>query len=229
MHCLSVPLAKADEEKARTMYFKRQEDICWYRRARQCTTCSSVFLTGELDESFLDELVSLRNKLVAKRQAVVDTVRKANPWIERLETIPKDIAEGLLRKSCWWLTHSSGKPIRAPGHADHLYLDSRHGWAVDFGANTFLVGKAIERAARPLKGFLDAVSAGEAPAKERLIQNVRDAIAGAVANYDGNEYLSNYPVRGSDLVFGAQAVDLNDAVSYLLQKVDVDRLLKPLA
>jgi hypothetical protein len=45
----------------------------------------------------------------------------------------KEIAVSFMRESAWWYSHPSG-PVRAPGHADSLYM-SRHGWAVDFGAN----------------------------------------------------------------------------------------------
>lgn len=54
----------------------------------------------------------------------------------------KAIAESFIRKSAWWLKHYR-RPVRAPKHAKRLYL-SDHGWAVDFGGNSFLVGKAIE-------------------------------------------------------------------------------------
>ncbi len=225
-HCLSVPLAKAEQEQARNLYFTAQQDVRWYRRARQCSSCSKVFLTAEIGEKFLDELVSLRKRLIKKRQAAVNSIKRTNPWIERPETIPEDIAEGFLRKSCWWLTHSSGSPVRAPGHADRLYRDDRHGWAVAFGANTFLVGKAIERSAKKLKEFLDAAATGGRPSTEELKRNLRSAIAGAVANFDGNEYAGYYPITGNELTFGAQAIDLNDAVSYLLTKVDVERLFQ---
>jgi hypothetical protein len=55
----------------------------------------------------------------------------------------KDTAVRFIRASAWWLTQYH-KPVRAPKHADHVHM-SVHGWAVDFGANSFLVGKAIER------------------------------------------------------------------------------------
>ena len=225
-HCLSVPLAKADEDRSRNIYFTAQQDVRWYRRARQCSKCSGVFLTAEVDEKFLDELVSLRQRLIKKRQMAVNSIKRTNPWLERPETIPEELAQDFLRESCWWLTHSSGTPVRAPGHADRMYLDKRHGWAVDFGANTFLVGKAIERSAKKLKEFLDAAASAGQPPIEELKRNLRDAIAGAVSNYDGNEYAGYYPINGNELTFGAQAIDLDDAVSYLITKVDIERFLQ---
>lgn len=229
-HCRSVQLKLAENAniklKARNIYFKAHHDIQWYRRARQCSICSTVFITAEINEKFLDELVGLRNRLFARREVAVSVIRNANPWIDRSDNIPEDVAKDFLKSSCWWLTHSSGSPVRAPGHANRMYLDRYHGWAVDFGANRFLVGKAIARAAQKLKMFLDAAASGKEPPIDQLKRDLRYAIAGAVANNDGNEYAGYYPINGDGLTFGAQEIDLNDAVSYLVRKVDVERILK---
>lgn len=96
-----------------------------------------------------------------------------------------------------------------------MYLDQHHGWALEFGANTFLVGKAIERAARLIDDALGAASRSEHVSISRLEEDIRNAIAGAVARYDGNEYEGSYPITGDDLVFGAQSIDLKDAVNFL--------------
>jgi hypothetical protein len=38
-------------------------DIQWFRRIRQCLGCSEVFITAEVNEDYLDELVELRSAL----------------------------------------------------------------------------------------------------------------------------------------------------------------------
>lgn len=38
-------------------------DIHWFRRGRECMTCTHVFLTAELSEDFVNELVELRDAL----------------------------------------------------------------------------------------------------------------------------------------------------------------------
>lgn len=38
-------------------------DVNWFRRGRECQTCRNSFLTAELEEDFVDELVKLRNAL----------------------------------------------------------------------------------------------------------------------------------------------------------------------
>lgn len=153
-------------------------------------------------------------------------MKLANPWIECSETISKELAQGFLRRSCWWLTHSSGRPVLASGFADKVYLDKRHGSAVKFGANAFLVGKAIQRSGKEITTFLDPAASGKESSIDVLKQEIRYAIAGAVANYDGNEYDSHYPISGNELIFGAHAIDLNDGTSYLLTKIDVEKMLR---
>ena len=197
VRCRSVPLYKAGKEAARSLYYKSHEDVRWYRRARICSKCQQIFLTAEIAEHFLEELISLRNQVLKKRRARANAIRAAHTWIDRPETVPKEFAKGFLRASCWWLKHSSGNPVRAPGHADRISLDPRHGWSIEFGANTFLVGKAIERSARSLREFLDAVSNGGKTSLGTLRQNLRSAIAGAVANYDGR-----VPLQKSRYGFG---------------------------
>jgi hypothetical protein len=39
------------------------KDINWFRRGRECQDCSFQFLTAEVDEDFLSELVRLRDTL----------------------------------------------------------------------------------------------------------------------------------------------------------------------
>jgi hypothetical protein len=38
-------------------------DIQWFRRVRQCLNCSEVFITAEIREDILEELVALRDAL----------------------------------------------------------------------------------------------------------------------------------------------------------------------
>jgi len=96
----------------------------------------------------------------------------------------KKMAERFIRASAWWLTHSSYRPVRAPRHAEHLYM-SHHGWAVDFGANTFLVGKAIERCRVILDRCRDEAATGQVLLRADVEAKLKKAISGAVANSNG--------------------------------------------
>ncbi|MBJ6749893.1 hypothetical protein [Geomonas anaerohicana] len=222
--CFSVPLKKAKTEPVRNLYYQLHQDVRWYRRARQCSECHEVFVTAELDQSMLDELILLRKTIIQKRKRAINKVKEDYPWIELHEPVPKELAQAFLRASCWWLTHSSGMPVRAPGHADRIYSSTIHGWAVDFGANTFLVGKAIERSGRKIKEFLEAVAVGTILPIATLKNNINFAISSAVTNYEGYEY-DYYPISGTELIFGAQSVDLDDACTFLLRTIKLQEML----
>lgn len=210
-----MPLRMADPKLARHFVGPSNSDISWFRRARRCSKCHTVFLTAEVNEDFLKELLGAWEASATPNQIAVNAVRRRYPWVCRRETVSEEFASEFLRRTCWWLTHSSGRAVRAPGHAYNMYLDQHHGWALEFGANTFLVGKAIERAARLIDDALGAASRSEHVSISRLEEDIRNAIAGAVARYDGNEYEGSYPITGDDLVFGAQSIDLKDAVNFL--------------
>lgn len=225
-NCTSVRLREANEDNTRQLHYKYHQDIKWYRRARKCGVCQEIFVTAEINEKFLEELISLRQRLRDRRTSVVSSVRNTNQWIEYPEKVSKEFVQNFLRNICWWLTHSSGCPVRAPRHADRVYFDNYHGWVIDFGANTFLVGKAIARCAKRIKDFLDSVSLGDIPSVEELKFGLQYAISGAVSNYNGDEYDSFYPINNGEMVFGAQAIDVNDAISFFLDKIGVEKIIK---
>ena len=96
---------------------------------------------------------------------------------------------------------------------------------MDFGANTFLIGKAIERCNNEINKYIDAAAQGDIPDLDELKSKLKMHIRGAVANNDGYEYEGYYPLEGQDMMFGAQSIDINDGVEYVLQKSGVSELL----
>jgi hypothetical protein len=175
-HCVSIRLYKAGENNDRNLHFVNHNDICWYRRARKCEGCDEIFLTAEIAEKFLEELVDLRSKLneagiddqqfdnfinqerekLSKKNDIITNIKVANTWIESPLFVSEELCKSFVRSSAWWLTHSSGSPVRAAGYANRAYKNSRHGWAVDFGANTFCIAKAIQRCGSLIKCELRA-------------------------------------------------------------------------
>ena len=222
--CRAFPPTDLGFPKAQRRYRTDHEDIAWFRRGRECLGCGHRFLTAEVEESFIEELVDLRRRLARKNRAVYRRIKRGKPWLKRDESIPRYVAEQFIRASAWWLTHSSGQAVRAPRHADRMYL-SDHGWAVDFGANTFLVGKAIERCRDALDKFLDDASSIGLPSLEDVKKTLKRHISGAVANVDGNEYEGYYPISDEDLVFGAQSIDVEDGANFIIEEAGVADLL----
>jgi hypothetical protein len=222
--CKAISPTSISKPKAQRWYRTDYQDIAWFRRGRVCLDCGLKFLSAEVDEVFIEELVELRERLAEKQKAAIRKIRRNAPWLKRSETIPIEVAKRFIRASAWWLTHSSGSPVRAPGHADRIYK-SHHGWAIDFGANTFLVGKAIERCKNVINDYLNNAAKGRIPLKSEVIASLKRQVSGAVANVDGYEYAGYYPIDDQDLVFGAQSINLLDAARFMLRESGIEDLL----
>jgi hypothetical protein len=130
--------------------------------------------------------------------------------------VSRKLAQRFVRESAWWLRHPSG-PTRARGHARRVY-GSGSDWRIDFGANTFLVGSAILRCAKTMTQYLNEAKEGQLSSPDNLIKRLRRNVRGAIANYDGDEYLL-YPLEDNDMVFGTQSIDVQDFVSLFLEYV----------
>ena len=222
--CKAVSPTNIGKPKARRWQRRDYQDIAWFRRARVCLHCGHKFLSAEVDEVFIEELVELRRRVAEKQKAAIGRIRRNAPWLKRNETIPLELAQRFIRATAWWLTHSSGTPVRAPGHADRI-SKSHHGWAVDFGANTFLVGKAIERCRDVINDYLKDAAKGRMRFKSEVIASLKKQVSGAVANVDGYEYAGYYPIEDEQLVFGAQSINVLDAAWFMLRESGIDQLL----
>lgn len=60
------------------VYRADHSDIQWFRRGRECLTCSNQFITAEVDEDFLDELVQLRKALGNIKVNALKYIQQAN-------------------------------------------------------------------------------------------------------------------------------------------------------
>jgi len=222
--CKAISPTNIGKPKEQRWHRTDFQDIAWFRRGRLCLDCGHKFLSAEVDEIFIEELVELRERLADKQKAAIRKIRKNAPWLKRNETIPLELAKRFIRATAWWLTHSSSWPVRAPGHASRIYK-SNHGWAVDFGANTFLVGKAIERCRDVINDYLNNASKGCIPLKSDVVASLKKQVSGAVANVDGYEYAGYYPIDDQQLVFGAQSIDVSDAARFMLRESGIEDLL----
>jgi hypothetical protein len=219
-----MPPQRYGKPRHRNWYKTEHEDVAWFRRIRQCQSCGESFASAETDEALLEELVELRRRVASRNQERVAEVRRRVRWLNGKDTVPRELADGLIRSSAWWLTHSSGRPVRAPGHAENLF-ESSLGWAVEFGANTFLVGLAFKRCRNEINSYLDQAATGKIPLLSDLKAALALHIRGAVANYDGYEYEGYYPITDGRLIFGAQAIDVSEATNFILERAKLDGLL----
>lgn len=150
---------------------------------------------------------------VAKRLEVM------NRWSEGI--VQKSTAKDLIKASAWWLTHSSGKPVRAPGHAYRIE-NLKWGWSIEFGANHFLISTLVQASTPWFIEAFDLVRQGKLLNRKFYIQKVKRAAPDCVANYNYDRY-ERYEPTGTRLVFGAQAIDLSDAANYLVNAAGIGR------
>ena len=61
--CRAIPPGQFLDERSQRLHYTTHPDINFFRRGRECLHCSSEFLTAEVEEGFLDELIQLRNAL----------------------------------------------------------------------------------------------------------------------------------------------------------------------
>lgn len=77
--------AESGQRWERTDY----SDIQWFRRGRICQECGHEFVTAEIQEDFLEELVDLRNALSdikENAEAYIKESSKASRSLEKLSS-----------------------------------------------------------------------------------------------------------------------------------------------
>src|SRR5262245_34447233 len=85
--CKAVPLSELGYKSGQRLYRTDHSDIRWFRRGRECLTCSHQFTTAEIDEDFLDEMVKLRDALGAIKvnaNKYIQQSKKASATLSKL-------------------------------------------------------------------------------------------------------------------------------------------------
>lgn len=225
----SLRIPRSFEEGKRKWRYVSEPDIAWYRRQRRCLKCGNHFPTGEVSESLLEELLRLRQKEATRRAATyakaAQDIRSGRKWLDTTgDDVPLELCRELVAGSAWWLTHSSGSPVRARRHADRL--EKRHcGWCVEFGANSFAAARALAKARDYAKTVYGLAAQGKMPDERTIRQRLRAIPSACVLNVNLDFY-DHYPTNDiGELVFGAQAIDVNDCERILMRVTGLDDLL----
>jgi hypothetical protein len=116
-------------------------------------------------------------------------------------------------RSAYWF-HPSGKWVHAPKHADRIE-EGRLGYMVSFGANSFLIGRAISRCVSILLDYYRGNDRSFAR-HESLKRDPARQVCGSVANYRGDEYPGVYPLEDEMMVFGTQGIFATVAIETVL-------------
>lgn len=89
--CRAIPTNEVGKKSGQRWYRADHPDINWFRRGRQCLKCYHRFVTSEINEAYLTELVQLREAL--------STIRKhSDQYIEESEKASstlKDLSSSL--------------------------------------------------------------------------------------------------------------------------------------
>lgn len=139
--------------------------------------------------------------------------------------VPRELAVSFIRAATWWHTHSSGWPMQAPGHARRI-TGSNGDWKVHFGANYFLVGRAISRCSALIRQYVAEYEETGELSLERLSEGLKWRVRGAVATHNGDEYAGHYPLTGSHMMFGATSINVNQFSSYALRICELGDLVE---
>lgn len=221
--CRAVSPTALGQGPARRLMMINHQDIRWFRRGRKCRSCGYKFLTGELDEAFINEIVNLRGAWLARVHSGVRSASRAAGKRTRIETVPLEDAQAFIRATAKW-DHPSWSIVNAPGHARRIY-EHPLGWAIDFGANTFLPGMAVARGFREVASIMTGITDGKVMFREDATARLKRAISGCVANQDGNEYGGYYPLDGNYLTFGTQLINASDGAELILNWGDPKQIL----
>lgn len=84
--CKGISPTALGMESGRRWYRVDHEDLRWFRRGRECLKCGHQWLTSELQEDFLEELVELRD-------ALSDLKRNAEKYVASSEAAQESLAE----------------------------------------------------------------------------------------------------------------------------------------
>lgn len=85
--CAAVSPSSLGFGSGQRWYRRDHSDIRWFRRALVCQKCGHEWLTAELPEKFLEELVELRNALKdvkANAEAYIRESEKASVSLRKL-------------------------------------------------------------------------------------------------------------------------------------------------
>ena len=123
-------------------------------------------------------------------------VREKVVAFEESGTVPISLAQDLIRSSTFWVDHRQGIIHPEPGWADRLDM-GRHGWEVRFGANKFLVQRAILLSREAMLDELDrSMKLSEALDNTLLFRRLITSVRTSVANY--SDTIFEYYTGGAD-------------------------------
>jgi len=89
--CAAIPLTTLGEQAGQRWQRTDHRDINWFSRGRECLSCGNVFITSEIDEKFIDELVELRDALGVIKKNAEKYSKEATQAASTLDELSKSL------------------------------------------------------------------------------------------------------------------------------------------
>lgn len=93
--CAAVNPSQLDYKSSQRWYKTRHSDVRWFRRGLVCQKCAHQWLTAEIDEEFVHELVQLRDALKEIKANAEAYVKESDRAAKSLAKLSKSL--GVLR------------------------------------------------------------------------------------------------------------------------------------
>lgn len=103
--CTAIPTSQLGLAPGQRWERVGHEDIAWFRRGRECRSCANQWVTAEINEELLDELVTLRNTLADVKRNAEAYVRESEGAARALSglTDSLQVLRGLnVYREEWW-------------------------------------------------------------------------------------------------------------------------------
>lgn len=137
------------------------------------------------------------------------------------------VAQRFVKNSAYWYAHPCGTPVHAPKHFNRVQ-NGTHGWEIEFGANKFLVQKAIEECLDLLCKALAYAEVNEEYIDCSFLRSEMEfEVSGAVSNYLNERFDYYWEIRDEKyLVFGVQSIRIDKFVGTMLDYVGIEKICK---
>ena len=90
--CKAIPTTRLGKKSGQRWYRSDHEDINWFRRGRECLSCGHKFITAEMNEDFIEELVELRDALGTIKENAEKYITETEQAASTLEELSESLA-----------------------------------------------------------------------------------------------------------------------------------------
>lgn len=90
--CKAVSTTELGMPAGQRWFQEGHTDLQWFRRGRRCRKCGQTFISAEVAEDFLDELVELRSALADLKSNAEEYVKESKQASAALDRLTKSLS-----------------------------------------------------------------------------------------------------------------------------------------